>query len=690
MAIGELINKLLPFFDKKESSSSDKYFGVGEQGEKVDYILHEYNNVVDFETENLQRNEEAWALYSGFNDGQWPKEIVAQLHKEGRNPFQANFIRQKVDGLTGSLIKNFFDVNFEAVDSNNIDQIRMIKDLMYIDKELMDWNAAYLDLVTDGLVHQGVEEIFISDRYSPLGNIGFRRLIPGHILFDPDWLSNNSWDLKRAWKTAYLRPRDIKQIYESKGEEIDNFIKMKKGIPSNFDNGDRTKSVPHSDLADNYTDKYRVIEFHHIEREKKKIEIVVSNGLVVPDGPDEFKREWAILNQVDMSDGVMERDEYVDVSYVTTICPSISKYLVLEDKKSRIQLGRLPFFPWSSARINGRNSGLPELLKNIQQTYNKRESMVDHIIASSANGAAAIDPNIVDGDEHQMETIKQNWNTSGYRFWTSPGALASGREFVKQLPTSSVDYSVLNEITRMVDLFDRVSKSPAAMDARSEGSEESGILFARKELRAEIALTKIYKGLEQHWNEKGEAYLILAKQLYSGVYRELNIPGRKGEKLELNKPTLTPSGEVIENDISQLPRMKVIVTQSPEGATQKAVDRAVNVEILRSIGPDNPISRARAVKNIMKTLDTDKQDRDEAEQDATLELELNRSRLMTEMLQLKATQMQIQMQMQQAMQPQIPGIEQLPEGGGEPEQGAGNPAQSIGNESAMMSQNQAV
>lgn len=689
MAVGEIFNKLLPFFNKNNSSSPDQYFGVSEKGEKVDYILSEFNNVLDFETDNLKRNEESWALYSGFNDGQWPKDIAAQLRKENRNPFQANFIRQKVDGLTGSLIKNFFDVNFEAVDSNNVSQIRMIKDLMFIDKELMDWNASYLDLVTDGLIHQGVEEIYISDRYSPFGNIGFRRILPGHIILDPDWLTNNSWDLKRAWKVAYLRAKDIKEIYSAKGEEIDNFIKMKKGIPSHFDNGDRTRSIPHNDLAPNYNEKYRVIEFYHMEKEKKKIEISVQTGLPIPEGPDEFKKEWAILNGVDLSEGVISRDEYINTCYVSTICPSISKYLLLEDKKSRIQLGRLPFFPYSAGRINGKNSGIPELLKSIQQTYNKRESMVDNIIASSASGAAAIDPNIVDADASQMEAIKQNWTKPGYRFWTAPGALASGREFVKQLPQSNVDYGVINEISRMIELFDRVSKQPAAMDARSEGSEESGILFARKELRAEIALTKIYKGLEQHWNEKGEAYLILAKQLYSGVYRDFNIPGR-GEKLEINKPVYTVSGEIIENDIAQLPRMKVIVTQSPEGATQKAVDRAVNAEILRSIGPENPIQRARAVKNIMKTLDTDKKDRDEAETDSMMELELARQRVATELLNLKATQVQIQMQMQQAMQPQLPGIEQVPQGGEDPHQGQGNPAQSIGNESAMVEQNQVV
>ena len=692
MPVSNILNKMLPFFNNGKSNS-DKFFGVNEGSDKVNYVLGEYNNALDFHTDDAMRNEEAWALYSGYKNGQWPKDVAAELLKAGRNPFQANFIRSKVDGLTGSLIKNFFDVDFESVDGTNIDQIRMVKDLMYIDKELMDWDSSYIDLVSDGLIHLGCEEIFISDRYSPLGNIGFRRVMPGHLILDPHWLTNNSWDLRRAWKTAYLTPQQMKEIYQTKSEQIDDYIKLKKGKPTDFNNGDPYKTVPHSGLHERYGDKYRVIEFYHMEREKKHIEIVVSNGMVVPEGPDDFKTEWAILNNIDLSDGTMKREEYVDNCYVTTVCPSISGHLVLEDRKARIQIGRLPFFPWSSARINGKNSGIPELLKSVQQTYNKRESLIDHVIASSASGAAAIDPNIVDSDVEEMRSIQQNWSNPGYRFWTAPGALASGREFVKQLPNSTVDWGVVSEITRMTELFDRISKQPAAMDARSEGSEESGILFARKELRAEIALSKIYKGLEQHWNTKGEAYIMLAKQLYSGVYREFNIPGRGGEKLELNKPILTPSGEEIENDIAKLERMRVIVTQSPEGSTQKSVDRAVNTDILRALGQDNPISRARAVRNIMKTLNTSKIDRDEAEVDATMELELNREKIKTEMLNMKAAQLQIQMQMQQMMQPQMP--EGTPEEGVEegeepPPHAQGNPAQTLGNEEMMMQQNMEV
>jgi len=695
MPVQDMINKLLPFFAKKEAVDSGKFFGTSEKGSKVDFILSEFTRAMEHETGNIDRMEDSWKMYSGLDDGQWPDDIKAKMKKEKRNPFQANFIRQKVDGLAGALIKNSFDINFEPVDTDHSDQVKFIKELMYVEKELMDWNVSYRDLIVDGLIQLGVEEMFISDRYSPFGNIGFKRILPGHIILDPDWLTNNTWELRRAWKTAYLRARDIKNIYDVKGDEIEAALAIRKGIPDEFDNGSPTAGFPHKDMSETYGEKYRVIEYHHMEKEKKTIEIIVANGIVVPEGPDDFKREWAILNKVDLSEGVMKRTVEVDTYYITTICPSLSKYLVLEDRKARIQIGRLPFFPWSVARINGRNSGIPELLKSIQITYNKRESMLDHIIATSANGAAAIDPNLVDGDENMMRAVQENWNIPGYKFWTTPGALASGREFVKEMPRSTVDWGVTNQLTRMVDLFDRISKQPAAMDGRSEGSEETGILYARKSIQAEITIAMIHKSLEQHWNDKGEAYVVVAKQLHSGVYREFNMPGKDGESISINKPTITPSGEIIENDIANLPRMKIIVSQSPDSVTQRSIDRAINVEVLRVIGPENPLSRSRAVKNVIKTLDGSNAERKQAEEDAEFEHMINVERAKTEMMSLKFNQAQLQMQLQQLMQPQMPNMDQIPpqqgEGGeeqpqeqGEPPRGPGNPEQTVGGQDAVI------
>lgn len=683
-----MFENILNYFKKKENKPY-VFPGIEDNNGKTSLILEEYENAVNFYQEDLFRMESSWGLYSGLNDSQYDKAISAKMKSEGRNPFQGNIIRSKVDGLAGSIIKNFFDISFEPINGDNTDLTRYIKELMLLDKELLDWNASYRDMVVDGLIHLGVEELYIDTRYNPLGNVGFRRILPGKILLDPDWLTNNAWDLKRAWKTAYLTPKQIKEIYKTKAEEIDIYINMLKGNSSRFDNGDEENPVPYSENNTSYADKHRVIEFHHIEKETKEVEIDIETGLVIPEGPEEYKKEWAILNGVDLAGEKIKREEDCDVYFITTICPSISPNLVLEDKRSIIQIGRLPFFPWSSARINGKNSGVPDLLKSIQQTYNHRESMLDYMISSSARGGMLIDPAVVDNDNEKMRKLIEGFNSPAYRGFTANGALASGRQYIQELPKSTIDYGIVNELTRMLEMFDVVSKQSSTMDGQSSGSEDSGIFFARRQLQSEIAQTLLVKSLEQLWNEKGEAYLLVAKSLYSGVYREFYILGTN-EKIELNKPIVTPSGEVITNDISQLPRTKVIISQSPEGVTTRNVDRAVNTEILRVLPPENGVSRALATNNIMKSLDNAKLERQKYIEASELEYELAKERVTTEILNLKATQMQIQQQLQASMQPQIPSIPQAPQQGQEqPPQGQGNPMASMqGNNAAaaMMQQ----
>lgn len=623
--------------------------GVHTKNEKISWIEDEFNSALEFEQDSSEDNSDAWQLYSGFDDGQWPEDIKSQLNDEGRNPFQGNFIRTKVDGLAGGLIKNYLDMDFEPVNGEYQHLTRLAKELFHIDKDVMRWDAAYKDLAIDGVVFLAIGELYISDRIDPLGNIGFRRIMPGHIILDPHWLSNDSRDLKRLWKVGYLTAEEIKQKYKTVDKELDVIMALQQRSSTDFDNGDTSEGYPHYNLASDYGSKFRVIEYHHMQKEKKTVEIYLNalgEFVVVPNtGDNEFKQKWAEINQVDLENDPIKKTIEQDIYYVSTIAPQLNRTLLLEDRRSNIQIGRLPFFPWSAGRINGRNSGIPMLLKSVQQTYNKRESLLDSMIASSANGAMAMDPNIVDGNEGMKQAIEKNWNVPNFKFWTAPGAIESGKGMFQELPKGTPDYRIVEELNRMIALSDRLSKQPAVMEGRSEGSEDrSGILNARKQMQVEVTQATLTKSVEYWWDEIGEGYLLLAKQLYSGAYREMKVPG-EDRTIELNKPVITPSGEEIMNDFSQLPRSRVIVTQSPEGATIKDKDRAINVEILRVIGPENPVSRAQAVRNVMGTLNGTKAERKRFEQTSEIEMALAMERAKTETLQLQAAQMQIQAQL---------------------------------------------
>jgi len=684
----EFVKEFSPFplTDKPIKSSKNSIPGLPDVTSKISWIEEEFDAALNVSKEDRDRESESWKLFSGLENGQWSDEALSTLKEEKRNPFQANFIRNKVTGYAGSLVKNLFDLDFETTDDDQIEGIQFLKSMMYSDKELLDWNNHYMQAVVAGCVHESALEIYISTKYSPLGNLGLRYIQPGHIIFDPFWISNDTTDLRRAWKVGYFTADQIKKKWKHKTAEIDEAIKSKLYSSTDFDNGDIFKDgFAHKELNERYGDTYRVIEYHHIEEEERKVRFAVADGTILPEKEEDVE-EYAAINGIDLSYGTMENKIQMKVYYVSTICPELSVTLMLEDRPGSLQIGRLPFFPWSVARINGKNSGLPALLKSVQQTYNKRESMIDHMIATSANGGMLIDPDIVDNDEARMERLQRNWNTPSYKDWAAPNSISSGRQYFAELPNAKVDFGIINDMERISSLSDRIGYQTATNDGRAEYSAESGILFARKQLQTEISQTTILRSLEFLWNEIGEAYFFSAKRLYGNIYREFVIPST-GERIEVNKPINTPNGQIIKNDLSKLSRVKIIVTQSPEGVSQKAVDRAINIEFLRVLGNDNPLARATAIHNVMGTLSHSLSEKKEFQEAAAIEKELVLNRALTELMQLKAAQIQIQQSMsQQGQQPQ--------EGqGGEPQSGEGEqeaqPPQPAGNPNANMVQNSA-
>jgi hypothetical protein len=541
----------------------------------------------------------------------------------------------------------------------------------------MDWDLSYRLFLVDFCVFGGDEEIFISDKYDPLGNIAFERIIPGHILRDPEWKSGNGWDLNNTIKIAYLTEEQLKEKYNLDNEELDAAIEMNKKNGPYFDSTDfDSADIPELDLNDSYGKKYRVIEDHSLKVEKRKAEFVFTKEGRITEVPkdysDEEKREWVILNDIDIGAGVIEKEIKFKKYYKTTICPSLFIEKPIESKEPIIQIGRLPFFHASYCHVDGKDCGLVDDLKDIQQTINKRESLIDHMIANSASGATAIDPILVGGDVIELENLKANWNNPTYRFYSAPGEISSGRRHIEEMPRAQFPANIVNELQRMWEMSDRIPPITSAMDGRSEGSEDrSSVLYARKQQQAEINLTMALKTLEHYANEKGEAYMLVAQSLYSGVYREFRVPGEQNV-IKINEQVETPEGTIIVNDLSAMPRHKVIVSQSPQGITYREVQRTINSELLQYIPPQNPISKAIAVANVMKALDTSAEERREYEIASELEKQLAFESIKSQILGFKAQQAaleaQLQTQSQQMLQPDQAQQNQLPEV--QPQEGA--------------------
>lgn len=630
----------------------------GDIESEFDRALEEHQKDRDIERKN-------WELYSGFDYGQWPDKAKQDLKRANRHVIQLNYIRGKINTLAGSIAKNGLEIDFVPVNSDCVEVTKVLKGLFYSDRDMYDWDNEYLEAVKDGLVHRGVEEMYISEKFSPLGNVGFRRLEPGHLILDPDWKTHDAKDLTRAWKVAYLTPKKIKEIYKKSSDKVDAMIALKALQISDFQDDESTNSMNKFNLEDLYGDLYRVVEYHHIRETKKNTKVYAGSEYVedVTDYDEAALAEFVEQNSEANPGKVIEKTKIVKEYWVTTTCNQLfGGNDTLEDAKSELQIERLPFFPWSAARINGRDSGMVSLLADAQETINKRESLSDHMISSSAHGSMFVDSALFNGNQAQTETALKELDKPNARIVTAPGVLASGRNYFYQTPKTQYAGEIYQEIDRMRGALESLSGVTATMEGGKESSHDTGVLFARRQMQSEIALTTIVRGLEQHWNDKGEAYLAAAKDLYSGAYRKFKtdygVTGNDKETITLNDGGYT---------LEDIPRHKVIVSQSPRGVTLREVEREINSEVLQRIPPEQGLYKAMVTRNIMNTLDLTGDEKKMLDIANNVEVELALKRAQLEIKGMDMQLMQIDMQTQQMQQPQPqmqPGQE-----GGQPMQG---------------------
>lgn len=648
-------------------------------------IEQEFELAVQYDYNNRQRNRDNWRQYAGVDLGQYGTAEIAQAQAEGRNIDTYNIITQKVDSLAGSIIKNPFDMDFIAVEPGDAELTQAVKQAALSDKELMDWDVSYNDLVIAGLIYEGVEEMYIDTRNHPLGNIAFRTLLPGQIIFDPNWKTNSGKDCQKAWKVSWLTPSQIKKLWpkykETMQAQLDqdkvtgaDFDELSKGVTPNFDVLQEPSGIG---------SKYRVIQFYEMIEEEVWEEYDEMTGMVLPATDDvAYKKAWLDEhNPYWEAEKILQRPTTKRVQYCTVLIPQLAPGRIIDRKPTQIQVGRLQFFHWAASRINGVNRGIVDLIKDIQRNINHREMLVSYIIETSAMGGEVLDPMLFNNDTNQIDEYISTKNQPGRTHVSAPGAIGRGL-MPQKLSQSNIPTDLQNQLIRMWDYADRISKSPAAYDARTEGSGESGYLFAQKVRQAEQQQYVLFAGLKRHLNEKGEAYLEQSKIQYSigSWQRDFMIPSDENKTISLNKKNVLPNGQVIiQADISQLQRHKVVVSESPSGLTNRLVGRAVAAEVMQSIPPENIGTRTVLGTTIIKSIDTlSAEDKEKLKQFRKLEEEQAKYTLMFGIANLKLQMLNVQQQIKQlesgAPPPPPPGGGRaLPPGGGSPTSDLGGP-----------------
>lgn len=658
----------MPTPEQIDVSLQNAYPGLGEKSldaatngilSDVLRIESEFDRALEFDQGNRYRNQRNWQMYAGIDMGQYTQADQAKAKTEGRILGTLNFATQKVDSLHGNLMKNMPDADYVAVEAPNSAATQLLKQLYLSDKEMMDWSTSETALVKGGLVYESVEEIYIDRRFHPLGNIAFRCHLPGYVLFDPRWKSQSAKDCQIAWVCSYLTASQLAEMYPEKAQLFFRDIEATKTIGEWWDDVDNTGVTPmfNLDRANAGRNLYRCIRKFEMTTKIVVVDYDEDTGIDIPAGAS-IADKLAHLNKTNpkwVEEKIKQRQVRERICMVTTVCSALDTELPLEKKPCEIQVGRIPLFPWSAERINGVPRGILDLIYDVQQKINYREELVTNIIETSARSGLIADPAMFNEDEDKMKDFEENSNQPWRIFWTAPGASARGLD-PKPIRNPNVLPEVQAQLMRLLEYMDRLSKSPAVFDARTEKSGESGYLFAQKSRVAEQQSYTLFASLSRHLSEKAEAYMLQAKIQYSigGAERRFVLNGGKQEVV-VNQRFGDGAESQTMNDIANLPRHKVVISESPESTTNRLITRALATEVLKVVAPENILTRCILNSSLVSTLDNfTSADKDRLAEAGNLEGQQAKYTILANIEKLKLAIKQMEMQSKQLEAPPAP------------------------------------
>ena len=574
-------------------------------------LNREYTTAIQHDDKNFSRSVQNWRFYWGIDAdrglGQWPETAVQEFVRERRQLATFNMCQPTVDHVAGEMAKSPFSLSFSPVDSEVTSLTMMAKEALYSDKELCDWDIALLQMYINGGVYRADMEMYVNYEYdSKNGNIGLRCRIPGSVTYDPYWKTSRSKDCRKCWVSSWMTPAQMMESFPDKTAEIDKalwmhkngkemenalaqYYEMQQRLGDEY--GDNRGIFPYSSTEDMWGSQFRVVQCYYMQSDKRKCEYaVVANGDDVKIPRDfktvEEKIVWLNENHPEWEpDGVYEEYETDEIQYITSYVPALSDTLILSHGATKVQCGRLQFFPFSYHMNNGEFKGLIDGIKDAQEQINFLMANKMYSISVQGNGG----PMFADEagfDKGQLEDFIRNRANPRKVYKTKNGYIAqNGRAPVLPLISSPPNYDIDNYLSKLIDvMWPKISKVTPASQGESESSSESGYLFRLKKIQSEIQRYTIFASLQNWWNELGEAYLMQASIVYgNGVQRKIYNPKTKSAII-MNERILTPDGlEVIKNDMSKLREMrhKVIIREAQDAPTRRVETMMIASETMR-------------------------------------------------------------------------------------------------------------
>lgn len=624
----DLIKQDRPLIEKRKNGLSPH--------ETVRRIYSDFASALSLTQKDRDSEEENHRMYTGLNFGQYPKELKSALEASGsaKDMSQFNFVMKKVNDAVGNLTNNWYDIDFLSVDGVGSDTVQVFKDLYYMEKDLCDWECEINDFLVNGMIKSADLMMYIDYRYdNAFGNIAVKSMPPGSVIRDVNWTSKNSGDCRSAYTVSYMTAKEIKEKYRSKSERIDMLIKL--SILSDETTRDLygTDSLPRFRVEEEYNKEYRVIEKHYMVTEKRDKKYGFSGEYMV-EVPSDAGEEWFIYNNVD-KDNLITSSEMAEVYYVTAIAPELDSESPLEDRRGMLQLGRLPLIHWSYNRHNGKDIGIVDLLRDPQRFYNQMLSLSKEIIAYSKR-VRLIDPAMFDDDIGNLDELEKKINTPGATVFGKANFSLEYPNGIQEATPSTYTGNELQLAQTALSASEMMTPINSAMAGQGKGDRSAEQFNAKRE-QGEINSTMLNDSVKQFNNELAECYFYAAQSLHGGMYR--SFPSSKGN-IEINVPL--PDGRVV-NNILDVPRTKVIVTESPEGVTKRTNDRVAAYQALQYMGGSSPTAGTYLLEIIFDSMDNlSKARKEEIKQGIALDREVIRASQSAQVAQAQAMVQQSQ------------------------------------------------
>jgi len=622
-----------------------------------------------------------------IHGGAWAKEDLVKLRSEGRHPVSFNIAEQKLRTLAGSIQSEKWDYEFLPLNNKHSSLTKSIKHWYFADKEQYNYSASENKTLLRGLIHGGTEEMEIRYDIRPTGAISFIPNLPGTVLQDPYWQSDDLKDWKRAIKHAWMTADEMMEHFDISDPELETiaFMDGKSGHwydPIN--NVDDMRSVPST-----WGSKYLVVEYRWLETLKTtRLHGRRPNGAWMPFPLDIKEDEVRGLMErygIESVDDLREYPYEDSILKYTTIAPRASSSLLLADSVHPVQCGNIGFFPFSAAREMGINKGVMESAIDIQRTLNYRESKKDDVIASAAAGAVAVNMDKLENGKNDLRDFKQNKTKPDYVL----GVHGDPTSLMAKIPTAEVPESILQDIGALIGMFDRVTPVTPALEG-STSSDESGVLFEMRHAVTKLGILLYHDNWTDHLSAKAEAWYNQASLTYRGLYQKIDTTDKPGF-IEFNAPQYMGDQKAYLNSVEFLPRARVVVSLSKTSPTEQFAKRAMLLDMSKMLAanPEMAKQQFRVVMNQMiKTLDLSPEERARYEQIGEMQEQIDMLQLFAEREQLIAGAMgakvgqaqsammlkQFEGQMSQSLGGPPQGGEQIPQalspaesaGGGQP------------------------